>query len=234
MPVSASPLPPLPAVSAPPPLPSIGFTSRRQSPARRPRFRGWPAAVLVSVVCHAWLYALLADTGTEDGRPIFEQQYLSAFVEAHSPVELDELASDLEVPFKTKAPNLAATRVDAQRIRPGPPQTPKTEGPLQFVAAEMSTHREMAGLASHVKKTHLKKTLVKPNAPPSGSSPSATAKQRQTVLPDVCDETCENRKFGTLLTWSPSAAQASKRAIEFSKLVFLIHISGNFAREEFT
>lgn len=44
---------------------------------------------------------------------------------------------------------------------------------------------------------------------------------------------CQGDEFGTSLTWYSNAA-AAKLAKEQDKLVFLIQVSGNFAREEFT
>ena len=43
-----------------------------------------------------------------------------------------------------------------------------------------------------------------------------------------------SRKFGTAIEWAEDAEQAGQLAKEHDKLVFLIQVSGNFAREEFT
>ena len=52
----------------------------------------------------------------------------------------------------------------------------------------------------------------------------------------VCDDgPCEDdRKFGTTLSWAETPDAAAELAREQGKLVFLIQVSGNFAREEFT
>lgn len=41
-------------------------------------------------------------------------------------------------------------------------------------------------------------------------------------------------KLGTGLTWQARVSDAASRAAEESKLLFLIHVSGNFAKEDFT
>ncbi len=41
-------------------------------------------------------------------------------------------------------------------------------------------------------------------------------------------------RHGTQVNWVATAEQASRQAAEQDKLVFLMQISGNFAREEFT
>ena len=42
------------------------------------------------------------------------------------------------------------------------------------------------------------------------------------------------RKLGTAIDWADNAKQAAQLARQQNKLVFLIQVSGNFAREEFT
>lgn len=41
-------------------------------------------------------------------------------------------------------------------------------------------------------------------------------------------------KYGTQVTWAANREQAFEQATEHGKIVFLMQISGNFAREEFT
>jgi hypothetical protein len=43
-----------------------------------------------------------------------------------------------------------------------------------------------------------------------------------------------DRKLGTTITWMQSPDAASRAATDEGKLVFLIQVSGNFARQEFT
>jgi hypothetical protein len=53
----------------------------------------------------------------------------------------------------------------------------------------------------------------------------------------VCDDgSCQAqpRTLGTSIEWASSVAEASQRARREEKLVFLIHVSGNFALPEFT
>jgi hypothetical protein len=51
--------------------------------------------------------------------------------------------------------------------------------------------------------------------------------------PEVC-QAGEPRKHGTQINWAASRTEAVKQAAEHGKLIFLMQISGNFAREEFT
>ena len=41
-------------------------------------------------------------------------------------------------------------------------------------------------------------------------------------------------KLGTAITWAPSPDAAWRAAVDQGKLVFMIQVSGNFARPEFT
>jgi hypothetical protein len=43
-----------------------------------------------------------------------------------------------------------------------------------------------------------------------------------------------DRKLGTAITWAESPDAAWRQARDEGKLVFLIQVSGNFARQEFT
>ncbi len=43
-----------------------------------------------------------------------------------------------------------------------------------------------------------------------------------------------DNKLGTALTWMPTPDAASRAAVDQDKLVFMIQVSGNFARQEFT
>ena len=47
-------------------------------------------------------------------------------------------------------------------------------------------------------------------------------------------EVCTGEKLGTTITWYDEPQVAARLAKEQGKLVFVIQISGNFAREEFT
>lgn len=49
---------------------------------------------------------------------------------------------------------------------------------------------------------------------------------------DVASE--GDRKLGTAINWMPSPDAAWRAAVDEEKLVFMIQVSGNFARQEFT
>ncbi|MCH8246472.1 MAG: hypothetical protein IH951_08700, partial [Bacteroidetes bacterium] len=53
-----------------------------------------------------------------------------------------------------------------------------------------------------------------------------------------CKPACTPKKIngtlGTALMWAENVSAASSQARAEDKLIFLLHVSGNFAREEFT
>jgi hypothetical protein len=49
---------------------------------------------------------------------------------------------------------------------------------------------------------------------------------------DVCKKGCG--RFGTRIDFFPSAQEAAKLAVKEEKLVFVLHLSGIFEKEEFT
>lgn len=55
-----------------------------------------------------------------------------------------------------------------------------------------------------------------------------------TDLDQPVAEVCTGEKLGTTITWYDDSQFAARLAREQGKLVFLIQVSGNFAREEFT
>ncbi len=49
------------------------------------------------------------------------------------------------------------------------------------------------------------------------------------------DQACGNGDtYGTAIHWVPTAAEAKKLARDEDKLIFVVHLSGNFTRDEFT
>ena len=55
-----------------------------------------------------------------------------------------------------------------------------------------------------------------------------------TDLDQPVAEVCTGEKLGTTIAWYDDSQLAARLAREQGKLVFLIQVSGNFAREEFT
>ena len=71
--------------------------------------------------------------------------------------------------------------------------------------------------------------------------PRATTSQSTVCTQEGCSpETGEkqpsdaDRKLGTKITWMQSPDEAMRAASDETKLVFMIQVSGNFARQEFT
>jgi hypothetical protein len=60
----------------------------------------------------------------------------------------------------------------------------------------------------------------------------ATAAQERSKAPDCKD--CGNESYGTTIRWAGSPSEAAARAKEEEKLVFVLHVSGNFEDPRFT
>ena len=52
--------------------------------------------------------------------------------------------------------------------------------------------------------------------------------------PSTTGSCAVNRSLGTALTWAKTPAEAAEQAEREGKLVFLIHVSGNFENPGFT
>lgn len=79
-------------------------------------------------------------------------------------------------------------------------------------------------------------TLALAGPLPDRPSPSPVTTISVPQRPDVClaEQTYEDRKLQTALDWSLSVSDAALEATEEGKLVFLIHVSGNFESPGFT
>ncbi|MFN0021486.1 MAG: hypothetical protein ACKVP0_24815 [Pirellulaceae bacterium] len=72
------------------------------------------------------------------------------------------------------------------------------------------------------------------------TSPISIEGKVLTIKPQATTQVCEqekkfqDRKLNTALTWAESVAEASQHAEDEEKLVFLIHVSGNFEMPGFT
>jgi hypothetical protein len=85
--------------------------------------------------------------------------------------------------------------------------------------------------------------IVDSHVPPAAvpqASPVSLEGRVPTIKPLVATQVCEvaknfqDRKLNTALTWAESVQEANEQAEEKEKLVFLIHVSGNFEMPGFT
>ena len=60
----------------------------------------------------------------------------------------------------------------------------------------------------------------------------AAAALAANAAPATADETCGD--YGTTVTFLESPAEAAKQALKEEKLVFVLHVSGNFEVSEYT
>ncbi len=61
---------------------------------------------------------------------------------------------------------------------------------------------------------------------------------RQQIAAATCDDVCESDtqcgEYGTTVTFVNSPAEAAKQALKVEKLVFVLHVSGNFETPDYT
>ena len=82
-------------------------------------------------------------------------------------------------------------------------------------------------------------TAESANSSHDGARPAASdarvAADSKSATAECSDGMCAApRKLGTLIDWAPTAERAGEIASKEGKLVFLMQVSGNFARQEFT
>jgi hypothetical protein len=152
------------------------------------------------------------------------------------------------------APGLAANDAqrpivnDAQRpiVEAGPPSKPRIEAPPPVAAADpppLTRQIEAVGKAAPLKLATTGFDLPVQTAP--SSTPFILPERPQFALADLvldepaaCSDTnrvcAVDRSLNTALTWAKSPAEAALAARKDGKLVFLIHVSGNFENPGFT
>lgn len=134
-------------------------------------------------------------------------------------------------------PELVVTQVSAQ------PQ-PEVSEPLPVVASapvpQTKAPSGVAQEASALRETAAEPAKTIPSPVAIVSSPVSLEGKVPTIkLPantQVCglEKKAADRKLNTALTWAESLSEANQRAEEEKKLLFLIHVSGNFEMPGFT
>lgn len=127
----------------------------------------------------------------------------------------------------TLAPAVALARVPYQsKPRPAEPSTTQAATATQPASTtSVDPARQSATPATPNTKT----VADTPALPPAGGNDQATAG-------DTCSATATSGlpTLGTAVHWVATPDEAGKLAEKERKLVFLIQVSGNFARQEFT
>lgn len=79
-------------------------------------------------------------------------------------------------------------------------------------------------------------TLLLEAAPPewNGTVTTNVAEEAAGEATGEAAEVCTGAKHGTTITWYEDEEEAAKLAREQGKLLYVMQVSGNFAREEFT
>jgi hypothetical protein len=80
------------------------------------------------------------------------------------------------------------------------------------------------------------RSAKRPVKPPADATSTGATCSTGTCSPnaDGAQPTVVDNKLGTAVTWMPTPDAAARSAADQDKLVFMIQVSGNFARQEFT
>ena len=211
--------PPIPVQSRPPNLP----TQRPELPqCRRFAFGVWFgfAALALALTLVIW------DSGTK--RHV-EVETLASSVADREHAGKPVIA---EPPDKAAVAQPEATRSSVKAPLPAPKRVPVTATPVKSHASvvPVSAGRHVVAVAAVPDKARgrggvSEKPAGLPSQPTDVSSP----------VPTGGAKTCSDAPtLGTGIHWIADPKKAAKLAKDQGKLVFLIQVSGNFAKEEFT
>jgi hypothetical protein len=194
------------------------------------------------------------DNGSSDAVPA---------VAAADPAGIERATEDRQGPGEPDAAGLPSTFAGAagQGTQATPPASAPSDsgllaadvdsGPVAPAAADdQSTIAvQVESMADDEAIADTEVAAVADASPSPAASPPPTSQRRDTALPDTalpltlkpplpglhvkCD-TSDLPTLETALQWAPSPADAARLAKEQQKLVFLIHVSGNFEIPEFT
>jgi hypothetical protein len=124
----------------------------------------------------------------------------------------------------------------------GPAQPAAVEAPLPAVASDVPPPAPTTGLpaaeappAAFVLHEPAPRALTPFILPEKPAFALADLKLDETAVGDNSEQVCAvDRSLNTALTWAKSPAAAAEKARQDGKLVFLIHVSGNFENAGFT
>jgi hypothetical protein len=118
--------------------------------------------------------------------------------------------------------------------RHSPPLTPVSQAPP--VLTEPPAHGSMPGAAAAAavaSPAHVPASKPAPLVVPA-AAPTTDAALAVPALLNEVSSVCASQDYGTKVAFLSSPAQAGKEAQHAQKLVFLLHISGNFEDRQFT
>jgi hypothetical protein len=133
-------------------------------------------------------------------------------------VSLTPLTVSARVPYQSKPQNAGVPATQASNIPPAP-ATAAPSDPTSEPSAATDQNTETSADDLPIANRLASKPAADAAADGETCSPSATSS-----LPTL----------GTSVHWMPSPDEAVKVAEKEHKMVFLIQVSGNFAKEEFT
>jgi hypothetical protein len=141
---------------------------------------------------------------------------------------------------------LAANEAQRPIIEAGPPSNPRIEAPPPAAAGDappLPGQVEAVRSAAPSKLATTRFDLPEQTAPASTPFilpewPRFAVADLMLDEPTACGDTnrvcAVDRSLNTALTWAKSPAEAAEAARKDGKLVFLIHVSGNFENPGFT
>jgi hypothetical protein len=172
---------------------------------------------------------------------------------AHGPTaSVSVPAADVVLAAQAGSSAPSVTKPEKERVEPAPDAKVALAGeivgaPAKRYAAAIEPSPGAPALASATGRNFSPETdPFKLSAPPASvpapfvlpEKPWFALEELTTDLPESCDATqavcAANRSLNTALTWAKSPAEAAEQAKRDGKLVFLIHVSGNFEDPGFT
>lgn len=161
------------------------------------------------------------------------ESFIPAQVEATADEVNPELVLDNDPPLPVPAPEVIAP-VPPPAAPPAAPANPPVPASTVVTTPTAESPTTEPAVAESPK------TFATPVAAPEQFSPVSSGSKVPTIKPLASTQVCEpaekykDRKLNTALTWAESIQEASHQAEDEEKLVFLIHVSGNFEMPGFT
>jgi hypothetical protein len=137
-----------------------------------------------------------------------------------------------QAPISTVQARQEPARVEPARVEPArapqppAPAAPEATAPLDVLAPAKAVEAAAAAAVPVVQ--------AAPPAPPPAPPAPAEPDVRIAAKPEACAACAKAGAHGTSLTFAESPTEAAKQALKENKIMFVVHISGNFEDDKFT
>jgi len=134
-------------------------------------------------------------------------------------------------------PSLDTTSVGARATSRQTPASDSASDVEPTVAVPQPMNAKLSRVESPVLKSpdNAPNEVAPPTSSPKEDPPQVAALLEAPTVPVCTSGNCSiDRRFGTQVDWVADVDQAAMTAQQQGKLVLLLQVSGNFAREEFT